>query len=101
MYDLMEGEMTQVKRKFLENYKSDRYLFRVFNSKRVGDCAANGILRDLDEFPFAVSCNCGRKTYHPVINNGTSVAWDKEFTIKSTNKNLVQRIVKDLWIKQF
>lgn len=96
----MEKEMTQVERRFLENFQSDRYLFRIFNSKRVNGCAANGILRDEDGFPYAVKCNCGHHSYHPVVDNRT-VVWDKEFLIKEKNKNLVQRRIKDLWIKQF
>ena len=96
----MEGEMTQVTKKFLENYKSDRYLFRIFNSTRVGICAANGILRDEESTPYAISCNCGHHSYHPVVNNGSKVVWDPEFLVKEKNKTFIQRMIKDMWIKQ-
>ncbi len=85
--------------KYLKNYNSDRYLFRIFNSKQVNGCAANGILRDEDGIPYAVKCNCGHHMYHPVFN-GRSVDWRPEVSIKEKNKNLIQKKIKELWIRE-
>jgi hypothetical protein len=99
MFDLMEIATPELDFKYLKNYKSDRYLFRIFNSKNVNGCAANGILRDEDGIPYAVKCNCGHHTYHPVFN-GKNVDWSPEFSIKEKNQNLIQRKIKELWIKE-
>lgn len=87
--------------KFLENFKSDRYLFRVYNSKKVNGCAANRILRTEGGDPYAVKCNCGHNTYHPVVDEGKNVDWNPEFLIKEKNQNLVYKLIKKLWAKYY
>jgi hypothetical protein len=99
MFDFMETEVEVSNLKYLENYKSDRYLFRILNSKRINACSANGILRDTDGIAYAIKCNCGHYTYHPVFN-GKIVDWSPDISIKEKNKNLVQKKIKELWIKE-
>lgn len=95
----MEKTRTVAEIKFLENLHSDRYLFRIFNGTRVGICAANGILRDKDGVPYAVKCNCGHHSYHPVID-GRRVEWNPEFLIKEKNQSFINKRIKDLWVRQ-
>ncbi len=108
--------------KYLENFKSDRYLFRMFNDpksrpmapikrdknllrkpkKEKGPlfCSANGILRDENKDPYAVHCNCG--WYHPVVYKKFKhgVYWNPEFVIRTKNSTLVKREIEKLWILQ-
>ncbi len=88
--------------KYINNYKSDRYLFRLFNNKdrRPEGHAANGILRDEEASPYAIHCNCGY--YHPVCfsNSKHEVDWSPSFTVKTKNSNEVKKIIKGIWIRQ-
>jgi hypothetical protein len=86
--------------KYFENYKADRYLFRILNNpnNRPEKHAANKILRDENGEPYAVHCNCG--WYHPIFYQRTKhfVLWSPEFIIKTKNSSLVKSEIKKLWV---
>ncbi len=90
--------------KYAKNYQSDRYLFRLLNADRPEDHSANGIIRGTDMLPVAVKCNCGRATYHPLLNP-RRVDWRPEVIIFERNQNLVnadliEKRLKKLWINE-
>lgn len=62
----MEAAISNLKEfKYVRNFKSNRYLFRIYNANRPEGHSANGICRDKEEVPNAVHCNCGK--FHPVV----------------------------------
>lgn len=85
--------------KYAKNYHSDRYLFRLFNQNSPVGHSANGILRCADLTPYAVKCNCGHATYHPLLSH-REVDWRPEVVIKEKNKNLIEKRFKQLWIRE-
>lgn len=87
--------------KYFQNFKTDRYLFRILNNPntRPHGHAANKILRYENGDPYAVHCNCGG--YHPVFNrkeNRHEVEWSPDFTIRTKNSSSVERELKQMWI---
>jgi len=88
--------------KYIENFNSNRYLFRIYNANRPEGHSANLILRDDEGFPWAVHCNCGK--HHPVVSDldshgdeyttkRTKVEWGIE---EAKKDNLFKRIKKML-----
>lgn len=97
-------------KKYLANFSSNRYLFRIYNAKRPEGHAANDILRNEDATPYAVRCNCGK--FHPVVideiyikhNPGskrTKVLWDPEFEITTSKKTEVFKMIRLVWLNEF
>ena len=97
-----ETDLIKKERRYLKNYNSDRYLFRIFhnpNTKRPEGCSANKILRHKDGIVYAIHCNCGK--YHPVfvITEGSKrheVGWS--IKIESKDEFSIDKDIKKLWI---
>lgn len=84
--------------RYFENYKYDRYLFRIFNNPntRLKGHSSNKILRYPDGSPYAVHCNCG--CYHPVFFGSTirhEVDWS--VSIKTETQSSVLGMLRNLW----
>ena len=91
--------------KYIKNFRSNRYLFRIYNANRPEHHSANKIFRDEEELPYAVHCNCGK--FHPVILDidshkdeynakRTKIEWLVE---DSNLENLIKK-VKLMWLKE-